>query len=394
MPKAIPPHAARKARRVCTILLFALLVKPATAQAAEQPLEAVEPHMGTLVRIKLFAADEHQARSSFRAAFDRIAQLDAILSDYKPESELNRLCRAPAGRPVAVSEDLFRVLAASQELAVQTGGAFDVTLGPVIRLWRQARKENRLPGAAALQEASTRCGYRKMHLDAQQRAATLDEPGMQLDLGGIAKGYAADAALEILRGRGIRSALVAISGDIVCGDPPPGKRGWKIAADPLPEKVSRNRGTVTSATRKSRGISVDLPARLTVPDFLTPSEPGAGFAPVLELSNAAISTSGDAQQHLDAGGERYSHIIDPATGQGITSGIGVTVIAPRGMQADGLATAVSLLGVERGIKLIDEQPETAALIAVRENGNTRVVESSRFQHFVAAPGAGLQTQGR
>jgi thiamine biosynthesis lipoprotein len=302
--------------------------------------------MGTLVHIQLFTADEQTARTAFRAAFDRIAQLDEILSDYKPESELNRLCRQPAGQPVPVSQDLFHVLAASQQLATQTDGTFDVTLGPVIRLWRQARKTNRLPDDAALQDASRRCGYRKLRLDAERRAVTLAEPGMQLDLGGIAKGYAADAALNTLRELGVERALVAISGDIVCGDAPPGKRGWKIAADPA-------------------------------------AEPEGGPALALELSNAAVSTSGDAVQHLDSGGERYSHIIDPKSGKGITSRIGVTVVAPRGIQADGLATAVSLLGLERGLELIGRHENTAALIAIRENGKPQLVESPRLRGLIA-----------
>jgi thiamine biosynthesis lipoprotein len=348
MSKPFPSRVASKPSRVCFVLLFAIL---GSARGADQPFEAVEPHMGTLVRIKLFTENEQQARAAFRAAFERIAELDAMLSDYKPDSELNRVSRAPAGRPVTVSEDLFRVLAASQQLAGQTAGAFDITLGAVIRLWRGARKENRLPDAAALREASARCGYGKLHLDEQQRTATLDEPGMQLDLGGIAKGYAADAALAILRGLGIGSALVAIGGDIVCGDPPPGKRGWKIAAEPLPQGFA-----ATSLVW------------------------GAG-GPVLELSNAAVSTSGDAEQHLDWNGARYSHIVDPATGQAITSRIGVTVVAPRGIQADSLATALSVLDAARALALIDQQPETAALIAVRENGKAQLLESASFRRF-------------
>ncbi len=303
--------------------------------------------MGTLVHIKLFAHDTQQAREAFAAAFARITQLDEALSDYKPDSELNRLCAAPGGRPVTVSSDLFGVLAAAQELAEKTAGEFDVTLGPVIRLWRQARKDGRPPDAAALQEASARCGYHKLRLDRAQSTVTLGAAGMQLDLGGIAKGYAADAALETLRGLGIRRALVALSGDIVCGDPPPGKRGWRIGADPLPE-------------------------------------PGTALPSVLELSNAAVSTSGDIEQHLDSGGKRYSHIVDPATRQGITSRIGVTVVAPRGVHADSLATAVSLLGVERGLRLIERQANTAALLAVRKDGKTTLRESKRFHHFVAS----------
>ena len=341
--ESIQPPGERAQHVMLPILILATL---ASAQPAEQAFEAVEPHMGTLVRIQLFTVDQQRAREAFRIAFERIAQLDTILSDYQPESELNRLCRAPAGKSVTVSKDLFRVLAASQQLAGQTGGAFDVTLGPVVRLWRQARKLNRLPGAEVLREAAARSGYGKLRLDPGRRAVTLSEPGMQLDLGGIAKGYAADAALLALRELGIRRALVAISGDIACGDPPPGKDGWRIAADPLPQ-------------------------------------PGGAFRSVLQLSNAAVSTSGDAEQYLDTNGRRYSHIVDPATRQGMTSRIGVTVVAPKGMEADGLATAVSLLGIERGLELIEQRPGTGALIAVGEAGKSRRLESATFHRFVA-----------
>jgi FAD:protein FMN transferase len=134
-----------------TLLQLGSIVMPSLAALPAADLrsfEAVEPHMGTLFRIKLYAADEQRARTAFRAAFDRVKALDAILSDYKPDSELNRISQ----NPVRVTEDLFRVLAASQKLAEETGGAFDVTLGPVIRLWREARKSNRLPDSAALRQ--------------------------------------------------------------------------------------------------------------------------------------------------------------------------------------------------------------------------------------------------
>ena len=269
--------------------------------------------MGTLVRIKLYAASEREASAAFREAFDRIAQLDAILSDYKPDSELNRL--GPGG-PIRVSADLFRVLAASQKLAEETDGAFDVTLGPVIRLWREARRSGQIPEEAAIHEALSRCGYRKLHLDAKTQSVSLDQAGMQLDVGGIAKGYAADEALAVLTRRGIRSALVAVSGDLAFSDPPPGEAGWKIGVDES----------------------------------------------VLTLHNAAVSTSGDDQQHLDAGGKRYSHIIDPVTGMGLTSGITVTVIAPRGIDADGMSTAISVLGREPGMQFAARHREIQAWI--------------------------------
>ena len=128
-----------------------------------------------------------------------------------------------------VSEDLFAVLAASQDLAEATGGAFDITQGPVIRLWREARKTARVPGPAALQDAASRSGFRKLHLDAGHRTVTFDMAGMALDVGGIGKGYAASEAIEVLGGLGVSSALVAVSGDLAFSEAPPGQRGWRIA---------------------------------------------------------------------------------------------------------------------------------------------------------------------
>ncbi len=127
-----------------------------------------------------------------------------------------------------VSKDLFAVLARSQELAEATGGAFDITQGPVIRLWRDARKTARVPDRAALQDAASRSGFRKLHLDAAHRTVTLDMAGMALDVGAIGKGYAASEAIEVLGGLGVRSALVAVSGDLAFSDAPPGQRGWRI----------------------------------------------------------------------------------------------------------------------------------------------------------------------
>jgi thiamine biosynthesis lipoprotein len=312
-------------------MTLCLAAAAASLCAADRKLyEAVEPHMGTLVRIKLYTADPRVAAAAFRAAFARIAQLDATLSDYKPDSELNRICRDAVGRPIEVSADLYRVLAASQKLARDTDGAFDVTLGPVVRLWRQARKEGQPPSAEALRDAAARCGYRKLHLDEAHCTVMLDRAGMQLDVGGIAKGDAADAALAVLAGLGIRSALVAVSGDLAFGDPPPGARGWTVS-------VPSGR--------------------------------------VLELSQAAVSTSGDAEQGLDVDGYRYSHIVDPATGMALTSGLTVTVVARHGIDADSLATAISVLGRQRGLKFIETRPDAAALVIAP---GMKPVESSRW----------------
>ncbi len=312
------------------------------------PYEAVEPHMGTMFRIKLYAANEHQAQLAFQAAFARIAQLDNTLSDFTPDSELDCLSQTAVHHPVHASDDLFRILDASENLSEKTGGAFDITLGPLTHLWRAARKRNQLPSPAAIQEAKANCGFRKLHLDRAQHTAELDQPGMQLDAGGIAKGYAADQALLVLTRCGIRSALVAASGDLAFSDAPPGQAGWKIGVDSL-------------------------------------DSANAPFTRILVLANGALSTSGPTEQHLDSGGVRYSHIIDPATGLGLTHEITASVVARSGIDADSMSTALSVLGAERGLAFVDRQPGVAAIVVTNENGHARVAESTAFHKLRKLP---------
>ncbi len=313
-----------------------------SAAAGLQPYEAVEPHMGTLFRIKLYAANQAQAQHAFRAAFGRVAQLDAILSDYHADSELDRICRTAVRRPVKVSDDLFRVVSASERLSEDTGGAFDITIGPVTHLWREARATKQMPGKGAIAQAESRCGFRKLHIDSEHRTITLDRDSMQLDAGGIAKGYAADEALAALSRLDIHSALVAASGDLAFSDAPPGQAGWKIGVDSLD--------------------SAEVP-----------------FTRVLVLANGAVSTSGASEQHLDANGARYSHIINPKTAMGLTRAITVTIVARHGIDSDALATAVSVLGAKRGLALIERRPGVAALIVTGGQGKLQVIESSRFR---------------
>jgi thiamine biosynthesis lipoprotein len=312
--------------------------------------ESVEPHMGTLVRITLYAPDEQHARAAFRSAFDRIRDLDAILSDYKPDSELNRIAKTAVARPTGISDDLLAVLTASQELAEVTHGAFDITQGPVIQLWRDARRSERLPDETALHEAEKRTGFRKLHVDVKKRSVTFDAAGMSLDVGAIGKGYAASEALAAVRRLGLRSALVAVSGDLAFSDAPPGERGWRIGVHTVDPAV-------------------------------------AGVPAVLELTNAAVSTAGNSEQHLDVNGRRYSHIIDPSSGLGLIDDITVTVVAKHGLDADGLDTAISVLGPERGLALIESREDAAALIIQRTSTGIKTRASSRFLQLAAAHAA-------
>ncbi len=330
---------------VVTLLLVLVAIFTIHAQDALHPYEAVEPHMGTLFRINLYAPDEASARQAFQAAFQRIDELDKSLSDYRADSELSRISRGAMKHPVRVSEDLFRVAQASQQLSMRTDGAFDLTIGPLSHLWRQARRDGALPNPEAVQSARARCGYTKMHVDAAQRTIEFDQPEMLLDGGGIAKGYAADEALAAIENLGLHSALVAASGDLAFGDAPPGQPGWKIGIDSFDR--------------------ADKP-----------------FTRVLMLSNAAVSTSGNSEQHLTVRGQTYSHIIDPKTGMGLQDDLTVTTIAHHGITADPAATAISVLGCEKGLAFAAREPDLAVFIVMKKEGHSQSFESARFRDLV------------
>jgi thiamine biosynthesis lipoprotein len=307
--------------------------------------EFEQPHMGTLFKITLYATDETSARAASAAAFARVAALDRMMTDYDPESELMRLCRQPINTPVRVSEDLFVVLEESLRVARASDGAFDPTIGPVIRQWRRARRQETLPTPEHVQNARQSVGWQKIVLDAKARTVTLLAPNMQLDLGGIAKGYAADKALAELQAHGISQAIVAASGDIAAGAAPPGAKGWRVSI-----------GTPYSSNALSK---------------------------TLFLSNAAVSTSGDAEQFVVIGGRRYSHIVDPRTGVGLTNQLQVSVLARRAILSDAFATAVCVLGESNGFQLIDSQPEMTA-IAVK---NKEIVDEPRISRGkITVPG--------
>ena len=322
----------------------------ADGPVALQRFTLQEPHMGTTFRIVLYAADEATAKKAAKAAFARVAELNRILSDYLPDSELMQLCKQAGGDPVKVSDDLFAVLRKSEEIAKLSDGAFDVSIAPVVRLWRTARKTKQLPNMDALKQALARVDFRKIRLDAERRTVQLLIANMLLDLGGIAKGYTADAVLEVLRRHGITRALVAAGGDVTASDPPPDAKGWKVGIAPVEDALLRD-GQAKPMT-------------------------------YLLLKNAAVSTAGDANQFVEIGGVRYSHIVDPKTGLGLVGRRGVTVIAPQGVWADALDTAACILGPERGLKLIESQKGCAALF-VHETADGIVSRpSSRFAKYL------------
>jgi thiamine biosynthesis lipoprotein len=264
--------------------------------------------MGTRVRLVFYASSPEQADAGRAAAFAVMKEVDDLMSDYKPESELSRLSAAAGKGPQRVSQALFDVLKSSIDTAVASDGTFDITVGPLVRLWRRSRKERTLPRPEEIAAAKALVDYRKLKLDPAARTAELLRPGMVLDVGGIAKGYACDRGIAALKSVGITRALVDTGGGMALSDPPPGKEGWRI-------------GMLGDADR------------------------------ILVLSNCGVSTSGDTEQFVEIGGVRYSHIIDPATGLGVTNRAMATVIAKDGLTSDALDTPICILGAERGLKM-------------------------------------------
>lgn len=298
--------------------------------------------MGTLFRITLFAANEKAAEAASTAARKRVAELNATLSDYLPESEINRLSLTSGqGRAVRVSDDLWNVLALSQDIARKTEGAFDVTVGPLVKTWKHARRLQKMPAPELLARMLARVGYKKMLLDPLRHTIELLVPEMHLDVGGMAKGYAVDEALKVLKKHGITRALIAAGGDIAASDAPPGEAGWRIMITPL-------------------DVEGAPPPRFVM------------------LRNSAVSTSGDTHQRVEIGGVRYSHIVDPHTGVGITDHSLVSVLAADCTTTDLLETTVTVLGPEKSMIFIADTPGAAVYIVRKPESKIETFESPNW----------------
>jgi thiamine biosynthesis lipoprotein len=303
------------------IVFSGCVTRPVTLQR----FEFQRPEMGLPFRLVLYANGATAATNAAEAAFARIAELNHILSDYEDESELSRLSRSSgSGSAVSLSPDLWRVLAKAEEVSRASDGAFDITVGPLVQLWKRARRQRELPATNLITQARQSVGWRSVELDPKRKTALLRVPHMRLDLGGIAKGYALDEAAKVLRAKGVAQFLVSGGGDMVVGDAPPGQRGWRVEV----------------------GV-VDI-TNAPPPRFVW-------------LKNYALATSGDQFQRVEIGGVRFSHIVDPRTGLGLTDHSLVTMLARDGMTADAFSKVVSVLGPQDGFPRLTQFPGVEAL---------------------------------
>lgn len=339
-------------------VVLSVLLAPGCPRAEAPALVRVQDLrkvMGTYMAITVYARDEAAGHRAIAAAFARVEELEAALSNYRPESDVSKLNRAAGGPPMAIGRDLWLCLRRSIEGGAMTDGAFDVTIGPLIILWKAAWKGGHLPTGAEIAAARALVDYRAVRLDPDGQHAQLPRPGMRLDLGGNGKGFVVDQVVAVLRSLGIEAALVAAAGDIYALGAPPGRPGWTIGVrDP----------------NRARGPLVDP---LDMPILARP----------IVLRDRAISTSGDYEQYGVIEGRRYSHIIDPRTGQPVAHMASVTVVAPDATTSDTLDTALTVLGPQAAIEFAAKHPGIEVMVFHEKDGKLEVLRSPGFDKLEA-----------
>jgi len=286
--------------------------------------------MGTFARAVVIAEDLNTAKKCIENAFAEIHKVDDLMSDYKSDSEISRVNREGFKTAIRLSQSTYEVLQRSIEFSKLTDGAFDITVGPLVDLFRAAKDKQVLPSKDDISQAKSKVGFEKLKLDDQNRTVQFAVEGMRLDLGGIAKGYAVDKAIEAMQNSGAIGGMVDIGGDIRCfGEPPKGRNHWLIGVQ-----------------------NPNLDNYISEQDL----------ALKLKLANVAVATSGDYQQFVLIEGKRHSHIIDRKTGTSAEGLSSVTIIADNATDADALATAVSVMGAQKGLALIEKLPSTEAIL--------------------------------
>ncbi len=316
-----------------------------TVKAQLKRYTFTESKMGSPFMLVMYCADSLQAAKLAGNSFKLVDSFNNIFSDYNNSSELMQL-NATAGSntaPVKVSPALMEILLQSKNAFAESNGSFDITIGPLVKLWRSARKTKQLPDKEKIAAAKNLTGFESLIIDSVEKTAILTKQGMSLDLGGIAKGWIAQKVIDFLHTQHIANALADAGGDIVMSTAPPGTQGWTIGVN-IPEKQE---------------------------ELLDQS---------LLLQNKAVATSGDAYQYVEKDGIRYSHIVDPHTGYGVTFQRNVTVIAKDGATADWLATACSILPIKKAKKLAIKLG-AELLIAANKKDTIIFYSTKGFNHY-------------
>ncbi len=345
---ALPPG---RPLLIVVVILAALLAAFLLARRRGQDWTEVKKSrflMNTLVTISARGVHVEKHGDVVDRALDRIAELGGRFNRFDPSSEISLLNLASSGEAVRVSADTFDIIFRAQRFWRLTGGAFDITVRPIIEVWKGAAGADSLPSEEEIAKALFLVGSDKLLLDPAAQTVRFATQGMEVDLGAIAKGYAADAAADVLKSGGISNAVIDIGGDlVVLGQGAPGK-DWTVGVQ-------------------------------------SPDRPGDASAvlALLEVRDRGVATSGPYYRFYEIAGRRFSHIVDPATGRPADEVPSVTAIAPDGVTADAWATALSVLGVERGMMALEAEPEVQALFLVKRGEQWEKLMSSGFEDYVS-----------
>jgi thiamine biosynthesis lipoprotein len=285
-------------RAILSLLVIASAPHLPGAPAPLVRVESTDEAMGATFSVVLYGADRARLEAAARAALDEAQRLDRLLSNYLPASEWSRVNRSAAAGPVRVSPELFDLISACVEYSRRSAGAFDITVGPLMKVWGFYKGDGLLPEPREIDDVLARVGYRHILLDAAGRTVRFDRPGVEIDPGGIGKGYAVDRMVDVLRARGVEIALVSAGGSSLygLGAPPEEPEGWLV------------------------------PIR-------APDDPHAAAA-TARLKNESLSTSGSYEKFFRAGGRLYSHLMDPRTGYPARGTAAVSVVAPRTLDSE------------------------------------------------------------
>jgi FAD:protein FMN transferase len=322
--------------------LIFLLLFPFTLSAQLKRFQFSENKMGSPFDIIFYHTDSAEAVSISKECFDLVDSLNNIFSDYSSSSEVGRLASMTV-KDQKVSNELFELILLSKQAWKRSGKTFDVTIGAITQIWRKVKKENRFLNDSEIKTAREQTGFENLIINKRAKTISFKKTGIRFDFGGIVPGYAAQKVIDLLKNKNISSALVDASGDIVVSDPPPGKNGWTIAIN-LPESENEM------------------------------------WDKKLLLKNFAVSTSGDVYRYMIHEGKKYSHIINPRTGYGVTSQRNVTVIAQDGTTADWLATACSILPIKKALKLAKKE-HAVVFIATLVSEKIVTHKSKNFDRF-------------
>jgi thiamine biosynthesis lipoprotein len=336
------------------------LALPLSAQDRAVRYEASHNAMGTVFTVVAYGRDSKYLGEVANKIFDEIDRLDAQMSNYRAESELSALNRDAARQAVTVEPGLFALIEESLQYSRETDGAFDITVGPLMKVWGFLDGKARLPRPAELAGVMKRVGYHHVRLDTGRRQVRFDQDGIELDLGGIAKGYAVDRAIDILRESGVTAALVSSgTSSVYALGAPPEERGWKVVVrDPLEAKKAGD---------------------------------------TVWLKDCSLSVSGNYEKFVTIKGRRYAHIMNPRTGRPVEDMLSTTVLATRATQSDALSTAFFVLGVDRTRRYLASYPDLAAILyqpADSDQGFKRIVLRSALYQVPQGSLAEIQENRR